>query len=86
MQAVEIIVNNCKGALTLDERRPAPGFRLDPGAEAQGQGVGIGGEAVLIDLFIAKPGFAERLEGDVPGVRHPGRRERQQDHKGAGHG
>jgi hypothetical protein len=72
--------------LPLYQHRPAPRPGLDPGAQAQGQGFGIGRQTVLIDRFMAEAGFAERLDLDGLGMRRPGRRERQQENEGAGHG
>ena len=85
VESVEIIFDDGEVALSLDQCRPAIGLGLDPAAQPQGQGFGVGGEAVLIDCFIAEAGFAERLDLDGLGMRRPGRRERQQVYEGAGH-
>ncbi len=60
VEAVEIIVDDRQIALPLDQRRPAPRLGLDPGAQAQGQGVGVGGQAVLGDVLVTQARFAAR--------------------------
>ena len=85
MEAIEIVVDDGEVALTLNQRRPAPRLCLNPGADAQGERVGVGGKPVLIDIFIAEAGFAEGLQHHLLGMRRRGWRERQQQDDGAVH-